>query len=337
MININDRFDQLKQNLLKLNIKKKKKKRVGDTRMYLTQYLAHVLPLAGQRIVLAPIYRSCVAYQSANQALYTALKLSHVSPISILGGLYDTLGFKKLWNLSRIHLLPGAIFPGVLMFTKHMTGFTFYPQSNRLLDKGYLGTLMLCNFSHVFSYPFDVAYGRFASSLTTELSLRKYFYETYKLHGVGRLYSGFSLCLASTAVHLYASLSLNQHLQGKLKERLSHQIEKSPVYRSTIRPLEPSELKPIEMFPWNIIFGSTAAFMARSITYPLDTLRIRYQQESWHHKGRTTFNSMASSVYRNISGGIFKLYAGYPVRCALLIPECLIYGMIHYAVLQTAV
>ncbi|GFE53869.1 hypothetical protein BaOVIS_012730 [Babesia ovis] len=335
MINIaNERFEQLKQNLLKLNIKKRKK-RVGEARMHLTQYLAHVLPLASQRLLLAPIYRSCVAYQGANQAFYSALKLSHPSPFSILGehlelvapgpvegymlhnylskssrrikyansayshnilGLYDSIGFRKLWSLCRVHMLSGAIFPAVLICTKSASGQTIYPRSNDSLGSGYTGTAMLCSFAHLFSYPFDVAYGRLASTLSTNVSLKTYFYQTYTDHGFYRLYSGYSLCFASTVLHLLTALSLNEHLQGKLKDRLSYQIERSPVYRSTIRPLEPAELKPIEMFPWNIIFGSIAAFAARTVTYPLDTLRVRYQQESWHHNGRTTFRELKSSI-----------------------------------------
>lgn len=33
------------------------------------------------------------------------------------------------------------------------------------------------------------------------------------------------------------------------------------------------DLKPIELYPWNIISGSTSAFIARTVTYPLDTIR----------------------------------------------------------------
>ncbi|ORM40585.1 uncharacterized protein BXIN_1976 [Babesia sp. Xinjiang] len=313
MINLaNERFEQLKQNLRKLN-SKKHKKRVGETRMHLTQYLAHVLPLASQRLILAPIYRACVAYQGGNQSFYRSLQLLNATPFSILGGLYDSIGFRRLWSLARIHIFSGAVFPAVLIGTRSVSGQGVYPRANDSLGSGYMGTVMLCNFAHLFSYPFDVAYGRFVSTLGRDVSLRRYFNEVYTEHGFGRLYSGYSLCVASTALHLLVALSLNDHLQGKLKERLSYQIERNPVLNSTIRPLEPSELKPIEMFPWNIIFGSFSAFIARTVTYPLDTMRIRYQQETWHHKGRTSFNNLASSIRASFRAGISKLYAGYPV------------------------
>ncbi|GIX65636.1 pyridoxal-phosphate dependent enzyme [Babesia caballi] len=183
MINIaNDRLERLKQNLLKLN-NKKHKKRVGETRVHLTQYVAHVLPLATQRFLLAPIYRCCVAHQGGNLDMYSALRLSNPAPFNILGGLYDSIGFRKLWSLSRVHVLSGAIFPGVLICTRSLASQSVYPRATGSFGNGYFRTVLLCNFAHLFSYPFDVAYGRFASTLQTEVSLRKYLFDTVGKHG----------------------------------------------------------------------------------------------------------------------------------------------------------
>ncbi|CDR97662.1 hypothetical protein, conserved [Babesia bigemina] len=278
----NDRLERLKQNLLKLNYKKHKK-RVGEARIHLTQYLAHALPMASQRFLLAPIYRSCVASQSGNMTLYNMLRISHPTPLKILIGLHESVGFKKLWSLARVHTLSGAIYPGVLIGSRVWLGNS-YSNANDTFSYAYMRTVMLCSFAHLFSYPFDVAYGRFASTLAGEVSVRTYLRETISKYGLARLYSGYTICAASTSVHLMIALPLNNHLHGKLKERLSLQIERNPAYNSTIRPLKPRgmdnsfmillELKPIEMYPWNVIFGSFAAFIARTATYPLDTMRL---------------------------------------------------------------
>ncbi|GBE62260.1 GDSL esterase lipase [Babesia ovata] len=233
-----DRLERLKQNLLKLNYKKHKK-RVGEARIHLTQYLAHVLPMASQRFLLAPIYRSCVASQGGNMTLYNMLRISHPTPLKILIGLYDSMGFKKLWSLSRVHILSGAIYPGVLIGSRIWVGDSVYPNGNGTLCYNYMRTVMLCNFAHLFSYPFDVAYGRFASTVARDVSIRQYLRETISKYGFARLYSGYTICATSTALHLMIALSLNNHLHGKLKERLSSQIERNPAYSSTIRPLEP--------------------------------------------------------------------------------------------------
>lgn len=337
MISIpNDSFDKLKQNLLKLNIKKRKK-RVTEGRVHLTQYLAHALPLATQRLMFAPIYRSCIACQGGARALCAQLSPANFTTLNILGELYGTLGFTKLWSLSRLHILPGVIFPGVMMIGKGVSNYQVYHHhSNGYFGRGYLYTASLCNAAHLISYPFDVAFGRFASTMATEVSLRDYFRKIYMHHGIERLYSGYSLCVASTCIHLLIALPINHHLQSKLKERISYQIDSSPIATSTIRPLEPRELKPIEMFPWNIIFGSVSAFLAKTMTYPIDTIRIRYQQESWKQKGRLKWKHLVDSIKDSFRGGICRLYAGYPVRSALFIPEFLVYGMVHYAVIKSA-
>ncbi|KAK1939799.1 hypothetical protein X943_003424 [Babesia divergens] len=285
MINIhNDRFERLKQNLLKLN-EKKRKKRVGETRIHLTQYFSHVIPLATQRFVFSPIYRSCAACQAGSMHLYNVISPNNLTPLKVLGGLYDAVGFRKLWSLSRVHILSGAMFPGVVICGKSISSQGVLSSSNAAFPNRYMHTALLCNAAHLFSYPFDVAFGRLSSTFNTDVSLWKYFRSTYGKYGVERLYSGYTLCAASTALHLLVALPLNEHLQGKLRERLSHQIDMNPIATSTIRPLEPRgtlrtqmihshlELNPIEMFPLNIVFGSFAAFIARTVTYPLDTLR----------------------------------------------------------------
>lgn len=101
------------------------------------------------------------------------------------------------------------------------------------------------------------------------------------------MYSGFLLCLLSTSTHLMITLPLNQQMQYRIINIVNDEIAKNPILKSNPKSIKPKgittqfvnlqsfyvELKPVELYPFNLIFATLVSFVSKTITYPIDTLK----------------------------------------------------------------
>ncbi|KAK2198143.1 bifunctional Mitochondrial carrier domain superfamily/Mitochondrial substrate-solute carrier [Babesia duncani] len=132
-----------------------------------------------------------------------------------------------------------------------------------------------------------------------------------RIEAIKRLYDGFSICLASSCIHLWIGSVLCEMSMRKMKRDLDMEVSQHPLIKwdGDVHKFAPTELKPVEFYPWNVLFGSASAFAAKTITYPLDTLRLRYQHASW------SLNSQANRIHSVVNQMLTKcLHKTWPIR-----------------------
>ncbi|EKX74237.1 conserved hypothetical protein [Theileria equi strain WA] len=334
MINVGiDKYEGLKERLRKFN-EKKKKKRVTDARLNFTQYTAHVIPLSTQRFILSPFNRSVLFSQIGCGTFNKLFSINNTTPLNILRGSYERFGLLKLWKGTTPHLASGTIFPGIYILSRWVSDLKYIPYNDKrrvVYVKRYLSLFSVYTFSHLFSYPFDVAYTRLATNYSGSVKIKSHLRSVWNTKGMQGFYSGFSLCLMSTATYLLITFPLNEKFQYKLIESVNDEISKHPLLKQNVKSIQPKELKPVELFPFNLIFGSVSAFIARTITYPLDTIRVLYQYDSWKNNSKSIY----SVLMKCTSGGWLRLYSGFSMKCVLLVPECLLYGTFYSIVIKS--
>ncbi|XP_953562.1 uncharacterized protein TA09725 [Theileria annulata] len=274
-------YEKLKERLNSINIKRNKK-RVTDTRLQLTQYISHIIPITTQRLILSPFIRSSLICQINSNKFKQLFNINNLTPINIFKGTYNRYGIYGLWKGTTLHILSGIIFPGIYIITNSITNKT---KSDYF--KKYLESLTICTFSHLFSYPFDTCFTRLSSNYNIH-NFRNYIKQTIQNQviksnmniGIRNLYSGFLLCLISTSTHLMITLPLNEQIQYKIIENINEEISKNVILKSNIKSLNPIEMKPVELYPFNLIFATVTSFISKTITYPIDTLKVKYQYSS---------------------------------------------------------
>ncbi|UKK00920.2 hypothetical protein MACK_000995 [Theileria orientalis] len=328
-------YERLKEQLKKINVKKKEKKRVTDTRLHLTQYISHVIPLSSQRLILSPFNRSALLTQIGCNSFKTLFNIKNPTPLNILKGSYERFGFLNLWKGTTSHILSGVIFPGFYILSKCMSNLTYIPHGDKRRNeylKRYLELLSICSVSHLFSYPFDTGYTRLASNYKNNSKIRAYLRETWKKRGIKNIYAGFSLCLLSTATHLLITIPLDQNMQYRVINSINEEIAKNPILNSNIKTIKPKELKPVELFPFNLIFATISSFLSRTITYPINTLKVKYQYHTYSEN--CDYRNFMSMLKKNNGLTLKRLYSGFGMKCCLFLPECLLYGTLYSAVVK---
>lgn len=223
----------------------------------------------------------------------------------------------------------------------------FMPGGGQLYS-GFQGYLRRCSVLYagaaaalVVVYPLDVAYTCLAADAAAPRRFRGFIgfvRHAVGKHGARSLYRGFSLCLAtampfvaiSTAVHDALLPSLLQLRSRPAVHSGDHRAEDAGRANELERLLQ--ERAPAQLFPWNLLLGAFSGFVAQSVTYPLDTVRRRWQHslageradapKSWHE--------CAAALRR--ADGIRPFYAGFGFNSAKLVPEllvlCCVYRMV---------
>ncbi|BAM39696.1 uncharacterized protein TOT_010001368 [Theileria orientalis strain Shintoku] len=216
-----------------------------------------------------------------------------------------------------------------------MSNLTYIPHGDKRRNeylKRYLESLSICGVSHVFSYPFDTGYTRLASNYKNNSKVGAYLKDTWKNRGIKNMYAGFSLCLVSTATHLLITIPLDQNMQYRVIKSINEEIAKNPILNSNIKAIKPKELKPVELFPFNLIFATISSFISRTVTYPINTLKVKYQYHTYREN--CDYKSFMSTLKRNNGLTLKRLYSGFGMKCCLFLPECLLYGTLYSAVVR---
>mmetsp|Transcript_52957 Transcript_52957/g.103580 ORF Transcript_52957/g.103580 Transcript_52957/m.103580 type:complete len:533 (-) Transcript_52957:154-1752(-) len=95
------------------------------------------------------------------------------------------------------------------------------------------------------------------------------------------------------------------------------------------------EVTPFRLFPSNLLIGVGSGWIAQTLTYPLDTIRRRWQFDGCDPgKGlKREYNSLAA-CFRGVTknGGWLRLYAGVGINLLKTLPECFILCALYYTI-----
>lgn len=185
------------------------------------------------------------------------------------------------------------------------------------------------------AYPLDVAYTclaadtaqprRFSGPLGFVLAARRE-------HGIRSLYRGLPLCLGTAFPFIVVAAGMHDFLAWRLHCRIGQDPQLDHHIGGELFRLE-RHAAPGHCYPWNLLIGAASGFVAQSVTYPLDTLRRRWQHTSAGTRvgAPQSVGECVTRIYAN--GGVRAFYAGYCVNALKLVPElcmlCLAYFHIN--------
>merc|ERR1712241_341529 len=143
--------------------------------------------------------------------------------------------------------------------------------------------------------------------------------ETLRMHGRVRglrsLYRGFPLCLATALPFVAVATGVHDLLAPHVLPNQGRAPQIDPGAG------QPGDLfwlvrdgAPAHLFPWNLLLGAMAGFAGQSATYPLDTLRRKWQHTCSTSKldAPRTLRECAERLHA--AGGIRAFYAGFGVN-----------------------
>ncbi|CAJ1417585.1 unnamed protein product [Effrenium voratum] len=236
---------------------------------------------------------------------------------SILGGIARLSALKT----TQMWVMPGG--------NRHYQGFEGYLRRCSFLYVSGAGALMLV-------YPLDVAYTNLAADTGRQQQFRgawHFLRETQRTRGILSLYRGLPLCLFTALPYICLATGLHDLLAPWLLKQMGH--------RPTVdhKSLQPGDLfwlvrnaAPAHLYPWNLVVGAASGFVAQTVTYPLDTLRRRWQFVSAGPtlKDSASLTDCAKSMYA--AGGIRRFYDGVALNSLKLVPELLVLSGVYFVI-----
>ena len=266
------------------------------------------------RIVTAPLdtLKIRLQLQLANEAQY--------------GGILVT--FKRLVRQEGVRALWKGNVPAMAMYILYgSTQFTSYAILNKLLSKsqlpaqihtGMVGALSgTC--SAIASYPCDVLRTRFIANHSRELStMLSTAQEIWRHEGFRGFFKGVSSSIVSIAVATSSILATYESVKIFCEQRPDRDS-------SVIQLLESSA---------SVIAG----IVSKTIVFPIDTVRKRYQVIDWQQLGHPGHTNKAYKAYKSYTStnflrlalmivekeGLLALYHGYTLGIAKSVPSTVV-------------
>jgi len=294
----------------------------ADRRLFFWTALAHGSARVLSKTASAPLERVKVCLQVSAAGVRTT------SPTvgggtGLLCSIVKTQGVTALWRGSGTHILGvclGSLTRLAALSTSQMWAMPGGGQQYRGLD----AYLRNCAFLYgagvaalLIAYPFDVAYTCMAADMSSPRRFNGVFHfarVTTREHGVRVLYRGLPLCLATAVPFVAIATASHDLLAPHLLQRLGQAPE-----------VDDGAIKvPPHLYPWNLLVGAAAGFTAQSVTYPLDTLRRRWQHACAGPPLAAPRDVRECFARIYAEGGWRAFYAGYTVNALKLAPELLV-------------
>lgn len=307
----------------------------ADRRRFFAALCAHGGARVLSKVASAPLERVKVCLQvSALPRSEVFAQGGKAGPLRVFTEIVYTQGARALWRGAGTHLcaagLGGITRLGLLRTSQMWT----MPGGDRRY-KGLESYVRRCAFLYasgsaalVVAYPLDVAYTNLAADNGTPRNFRGFWHfvrTAAREHGLRSLYRGFPLCLATALPFVVVATGVHDGLAP----HILHQQGRPPeVGHGAAQPGDLFWLvrdgAPAHLYPWNLILGAVAGFAGQVVTYPLDTLRRKWQHTCVASRTEVprTLQECAWSLYA--AGGARAFYAGFGVNAFKLIPEVLV-------------
>lgn len=190
------------------------------------------------------------------------------------------------------------------------------------------------------AYPLDVAYTCLAADSASPRSLRGALHfarQARRQHGLLSLYRGFPLCLAAAGPFVAVATAVHDLLAPVLLRRRGQApqvVDLDP--RSAQQPMGPlwlaRDAAPVHLYPWNLLVGAASGFTGQAATYPLDTLRRRWQRSCAGPREEAPRTLRECAQRALAEDGWRGLYAGFGVNALKLLPELLVLSGAYLAI-----
>ncbi|CAJ1333265.1 unnamed protein product [Effrenium voratum] len=309
----------------------------ADRRLFFGVLLAHGYARVLSKLASAPLERIKVCRQAGDMWCHlresTGRMLAEPRLKPTGQDVISSQGYRGLWRGAFTHCTASILGGIARLSALKTTQMWVMPGGNRHYQ-GFEGYLRRCSFLYVSGagalmlvYPLDVAYTNLAADTGRQQQFRgawHFLRETQRTRGILSLYRGLPLCLFTALPYICLATGLHDLLAPWLLKQMGH--------RPTVdhKSLQPGDLfwlvrnaAPAHLYPWNLVVGAASGFVAQTVTYPLDTLRRRWQFVSAGPtlKDSASLTDCAKSMYA--AGGIRRFYDGVALNSLKLVPELL--------------
>eukprot|EP00927_Polykrikos_kofoidii_P068333 TRINITY_DN63702_c0_g1_i1.p1 TRINITY_DN63702_c0_g1~~TRINITY_DN63702_c0_g1_i1.p1 ORF type:complete len:339 (-),score=38.21 TRINITY_DN63702_c0_g1_i1:68-1045(-) len=293
----------------------------ADRRLFFVAALGHGSARVLSKFVSAPLERIKVCLQVSSCT-------RKPDGLRLFRDIVEGQGVRSLWRGSTPHI-GGICLGAVVRLSALRTSQMYAMPGGGQQYHGIEAYVRNCTFLYVASaaaltvaYPFDVAYTCLATDVAPPLRFRgisHFVRHSVREHGVTSLYRGYPLCLATAVPFVAVATATHDVLAPRLMQRMGQ----PPVVGHG------TAWATLHLYPWNLLVGAAAGFIAQSTTYPLDTIRRCWEQtcassrpagvRRWRSGG---WRACARQIYAR--GGWRAFYAGYAVNALKLGPELLV-------------
>lgn len=301
-----------------------------DRRLFFGTMAAHGGALVCCKIASAPLERIKIC----RQVLPRTAQSSHLECVRWI---LASQGVGSWWRGSAAHI--GGISLGVCSRLSVLKTTQMWAMPGTLSDNDQYGPFEAyarrCAYLYTagatalcVAYPLDVAYTNLAADMQQPRRFRSawHFFSTVRrTHGILSLYRGLSLALLTAAPFIAVSTAAHDAIGARVLRSMGQSDEPVVTKAAQVQPgLSRDRALPVVVGAGpvaNLAVGALSGFVAQTVTYPLDTVRRRWQYACSLGPGTTpgSYKDCLMSIWRQ--GGWRALYAGYAVNTAKLAPE----------------
>lgn len=305
----------------------------SDRRLFFAVLFAHGYARVLSKLASAPLERVKVCLQ-------VGLPAGQPGLMATLQSLIRNQGYRGLWRGSATHAA-ASIFGGFARLSAlRTTQMWMMPGGNRHYQ-GLEGYVRRCSFLYMSGagavtlvYPLDAAYTCLAADSTERFrGLRHFLSTTRREHGLLSLYRGLPLCLVTALPYICIATGLHDLLAPWLMKQMGNPPSVDQ------KSLQPGDLfwlvrhgAPAHLYPWNLVVGATSGFVAQTATYPLDTLRRRWQHTCAGRRKDMpeSLRDCAQRIYAE--GGPTSFYRGLTLNSLKLFPELMVLSGVYFVI-----
>ncbi|CAK9104694.1 Graves disease carrier protein homolog (GDC) (Mitochondrial solute carrier protein homolog) (Solute carrier family 25 member 16) [Durusdinium trenchii] len=301
----------------------------SDRRLFFSVLFAHGFARVLSKLASAPLERVKICAQVGGSR-----------PLTTCSDLLQQQGIRSLWRGSATHVTASILGGFGRLSALRTTQMWMMPGGDRHYQ-GFEGYLRRCSFLYmsgagalILVYPLDVAYTCLAADTKGQFrGLLHFFSETRRRHGLLNLYRGLPLCLLTALPYISIATALHDTLAPWLMTQMGHRPSVDP------KSLQPGDLfwlvrhgAPAHLYPWNLVVGAASGFVAQTVTYPLDTLRRRWQHTCAGPRASMppSLKDCAKSIYAK--GDLKVFYRGLSLNSLKLIPELLVLSGVYFVI-----
>ncbi|CEM29411.1 unnamed protein product [Vitrella brassicaformis CCMP3155] len=337
--------------------KKKQKRAVSEEKLFAFTLLGYGGAAAASRVLTAPLDRVKVILQC--QACFRGTTVTFNGLTDAATHIWRHQGWRAFWWGFSPHMWNVFVGTGVRLLTYQKLRLFFLPGG----EDAHHGAELVVRETGCFigsssvallvSYPFDVLFTRLATDGGRPGAMHKRTFKglwhciwtTVQTQGFSPFYRGCGFCMASSVPFLFVALGAARLYEDHILTRIQP-ARTTPSRPSTStsgdfpptdqKMVERSSVEPLRWYPWNLLGGMASGLLAQTATYPLDTIRRRYQYDGsspWSDPPWTRqFASIAECARHSCRRGLGDLYRGAGVNALKVVPEAMVICCLYWII-----
>ncbi|ETB58089.1 hypothetical protein YYC_04173 [Plasmodium yoelii 17X] len=332
----------------------KKKKKISYKGLFITTFLTHGGANIISKFAVSPFERIVIIRQIQPVFFKNILIQPNFTYLNIIKSIYKNQGLTSFWwgyNASIFNFLSFSFLR--LLFHDQIK----YHLSDRIKDKEYLKknyfltTFFLfytsSSLSSAISYPLDTIHNCMALNHENLKNKKLYkrgiflfIYDQLLKRKIRNLYAGYSLCLLNFIPYLTITIKLNELFTKYFTEinfdKKNYNFQNDKKNNITLNEEYKELFKKNPNFFSYIVLGVLTGYIAQFATYPLETLRRKYQYRVMYEQNFLKFiihnNKLNNIKPKTFVNKMKNMYKGFTVHSLKLIPEYLIFSCFFYYV-----